>query len=103
MIVFFSQVQTHHFSFFCKDDVFLKGAIEAAAWCRLQSFNDSFSLPIIIGMKGEELEAALTELRADDCRDPEESQNKIEPLCFFFKSRIDYEMFCVEMLDKRNL
>ena len=66
MIVFFCQVQyTHYFSFFFKeDDVFLEDTLEAAAWCRLQqSFTDTFSLPLVIGMEGEEHEKS-SNLRA---------------------------------------
>ncbi|CAL8372752.1 unnamed protein product [Gadus morhua 'NCC'] len=35
-----------------EDDVVLKDTIQAAAWCQLQSFKDSVSLPEVIGMDG---------------------------------------------------
>jgi hypothetical protein len=46
---------TNNFSFFFKEDyVVLKDTIQAAAWCHLQSFKDSVSLPEVIGMEGWE-------------------------------------------------
>ncbi|CAL8356108.1 unnamed protein product [Boreogadus saida] len=36
-----------------EDDVVLKDRIQAAAWCQLQSFKDSVSLPEVIGMEVE--------------------------------------------------
>ncbi|XP_030211826.1 uncharacterized protein LOC115543565 [Gadus morhua] len=84
------------------DDVFLKDTIEAAAWCQLQSFTDHVSLPMVIGMEGAEQQAALAELKSVDRSCPEESPNRIEPFQFVFNSK-DYEMFCVEMFDRRKL
>ncbi|XP_059891392.1 uncharacterized protein LOC132445431 isoform X1 [Gadus macrocephalus] len=85
------------------DDVFLKDTIEAAAWCQLQTFTDHVSLPMVIGVEGAEQQALLAELKSVDRSCPEESLNRIEPFQFFFNSKKDYEMFCVEMFDRRKL
>ncbi|XP_056463769.1 centromere protein N [Gadus chalcogrammus] len=85
------------------DDVFLKDTIEAAAWCQLQTFTDLVSLPMVIGMEGAEQQALLAELKSVDRSCPEESPNRIEPFQFSFNSKKDYEMFCVEMFDRRKL
>ncbi|CAL8383105.1 unnamed protein product [Arctogadus glacialis] len=85
------------------DDVFLKDTIEAAAWCQLQTFTDHVSLPMVIGVEGAEQQALLAELKSVDRSCPEESPNRIEPFQFFFNSKKDYEMFCVEMFDRRKL
>ena len=100
---FLPSTDTNYFSFFKADDVFLKDTIEAAAWCQLQSFTDHVSLPMVIGMEGAEQQAALAELKSVDRSCPEESPNRIEPFQFGFNSKKDYEMFCVEMFDRRKL
>ena len=102
LLVFLPSTDTNYFSFFKADDVFLKDTIEAAAWCQLQSFTDHVSLPMVIGMEGAEQQAALAELKSVDRSCPEESPNRIEPFQFVFNSK-DYEMFCVEMFDRRKL
>ena len=100
---FLPSTDTNYFSFFKADDVFLKDTIEAAAWCQLQTFTDHVSLPIVIGMEGAEQQALLAELKSVDRSCLEESPNRIEPFQFFFNSKKDYEMFCVEMFDRRKL
>ena len=67
---------TNYFSFFFKEDVVLKDTIQAAAWCRLQSFKDSVSLPEVIGMEGWEQMAASTERKSDDGGDEEKMCKK---------------------------
>ena len=92
---------TNNFSFFFKeDDVVLKDTIQAAAWCHLQSFKDSVSLPEVIGMEGWEQMAASTQRKSDDGGDEEETW---KPFQFSFRLHTDYELFCVEMMDRRNL
>ncbi|CAL8237691.1 unnamed protein product [Boreogadus saida] len=85
------------------DDIFLKDAMEAGAWCQLQTFTNHVSLPMVIGMEGAEQQALLAELKSVDRSCPEESPIRIEPFQFFFNSQKDYEMFCVEMFDRRKL
>ncbi|CAL8326568.1 unnamed protein product [Boreogadus saida] len=82
-----------------EDDVVLKDTIQAAAWCQLQSFKDSVSLPEVIGMEGWEQMAASTQRKSHDGRDEEETW---KPFQFSFRLHTDYELFCVEM-DRRNL
>ncbi|KAK0135981.1 hypothetical protein N1851_028134 [Merluccius polli] len=72
-------------------DVVLKDTIQAATWCQLQSFKDSVSLPEVIGMEGWEQMAASTERKSDDGGD--EEKNVLHT---------DYELFCVEMMDRRK-
>ncbi|KAK0143600.1 hypothetical protein N1851_018275 [Merluccius polli] len=86
-----------------EDDVVLKDTIQAAAWCQLQSFKDSVSLPEVIGMEGWEQMAASTERKSDDGGDEEKTCKKIKPFQFSFRLHTDYELFCVEMMDRRNL
>ena len=103
LLFFLPSTDTNYFSFFKADDVFLKDTIEAAAWCQLQSFTDHVSLPMVIGVEGAEQQALLAELKSVDRSCPEESPNRIEPFQFVFNSKKDYEMFCVEMFDRRKL
>ncbi|KAK0135978.1 hypothetical protein N1851_024264 [Merluccius polli] len=86
-----------------EDDVVLKDTIQAATWCQLQSFKDSVSLPEVIGMEGWEQMAASTERKSDDGGDEEKTCKKIKPFQFSFRLHTDYELFCVEMMDRRNL
>ncbi|KAK0146581.1 hypothetical protein N1851_014085 [Merluccius polli] len=86
-----------------EDDVVLKDTIQAAAWCQLQSFKDSVSLPEVIGMEGWEQMAASTERKSDDGGDEEKTCKKIKPFQFSFRLHTDYELFSVEMMDRRNL
>ncbi|CAL8255536.1 unnamed protein product [Boreogadus saida] len=83
-----------------EDDVVLKDTIQAAAWCQLQSFKDSVSLPEVIGMEGWEQMAASTQRKSHDGGDEEETW---KPFQFSFRLQTDYELFCVEMMDRRNL
>ncbi|CAL8257427.1 unnamed protein product [Arctogadus glacialis] len=83
-----------------EDDVVLKDTIQAAAWCQLQSFKDSVSLPEVIGMEGWEQMAASTQRKSHDGGDEEETW---KPFQFSFRLHTDYELFCVEMMDRRNL
>ncbi|KAK0135141.1 hypothetical protein N1851_019142 [Merluccius polli] len=86
-----------------EDDVVLKDTIQAAAWCQLLSYKDSVSLPEVIGMEGWEQMAASTERKSDDGGDEEKTCKKIKPFQFSFRLHTDYELFCVEMMDRRNL
>ena len=96
-----SSTDTNNCSFFFKeDDVVLKDTIQAAAWCQLQSFKDSVSLPEVIGMEGWEQMAASTQRKSHDGGDEEETW---KPFQFSFRLHTDYELFCVEMMDRRNL
>ncbi|CAL8378225.1 unnamed protein product [Boreogadus saida] len=83
-----------------EDDVVLKDTIQAAAWCQLQSFKDSVSLLKVIGMEGWEQMAASTQRKSHDGGDEEETW---KPFQFSFRLHTDYELFCVEMMDRRNL
>ncbi|CAL8394608.1 unnamed protein product [Boreogadus saida] len=83
-----------------EDDVVLKDTIQAAAWCQLQSFKDSVSLLEVIGMEGWEQMAASTQRKSHDGGDEEETW---KPFQFSFRLHTDYELFCVEMMDRRNL
>ncbi|CAL8258912.1 unnamed protein product [Arctogadus glacialis] len=83
-----------------EDDVVLKDTIQAAAWCQLQSFKDSVSLPEVIGMEGWEQMAASTQRKSHDGGDEKETW---KPFQFSFRLHTDYELFCVEMMDRRNL
>ncbi|CAL8255323.1 unnamed protein product [Boreogadus saida] len=83
-----------------EDDVVLKDTIQAAAWCQLQSFKNSVSLPEVIGMEGWEQMAASTQRKSHDGGDEEETW---KPFQFSFRLHTDYELFCVEMMDRRNL
>ncbi|XP_059929373.1 uncharacterized protein LOC132473321 [Gadus macrocephalus] len=83
-----------------EDYVVLKDTIQAAAWCQLQSFKDSVSLPEVIGMEGWEQMAASTQRKSHDGGDEEETW---KPFQFSFRLHTDYELFCVEMMDRRNL
>ena len=75
-----SSTDTNYFLFFHQDDVVLKDTIQAAAWCQLQSFKDSVSLPEVIGMEGWEQMAASTERKSDDGGDEEKTCKKIKKL-----------------------
>ncbi|CAL8387954.1 unnamed protein product [Boreogadus saida] len=66
---------------------------------KLQSFKDSVSLPEVIGMEGWEQMAASTQCKSHDGGDEEETW---KPFQFSF-IHTDYELFCVEMMDRRNL
>ncbi|XP_059899586.1 uncharacterized protein LOC132451243 isoform X1 [Gadus macrocephalus] len=83
-----------------EDDVVLKDTIQAAAWCQLQSFKDRVSHPEVIGMEGWEQMAASTQRKSHDGGDEEETW---KPFLFSFRLHTDYELFCVEMMDRRNL
>ncbi|CAL8282791.1 unnamed protein product [Gadus morhua 'NCC'] len=83
-----------------EDDVVLKDTIQAAAWCQLQYFKDSVSLPEVIGMEGWEQMAASTQRKSYDGGDEEETR---KPFQFSFRFQTDYELFCVEIMDRRNL
>ncbi|XP_059915856.1 uncharacterized protein LOC132463593 isoform X2 [Gadus macrocephalus] len=83
-----------------EEDVVLKDTIQAAAWCQVQSFKDSVSLPEVIGMEGWEQRAASVQRKSHDGGDEEEAW---QPFQFSFQLQTDYELFCVEMMDRRNL
>ena len=82
-----SSTDTNNFSFFFKEDyVVLKDTIQAAAWCQLQSFMDSVSLPEVIGMEGWEQMAVSTQRKSHDGGDEEETW---KPFQFSFRLHTD--------------
>ena len=85
-----SSTDTNNFSFFFKEDyVVLKDTIQAAAWCQLQSFKDSVSLPEVIGMEGWEQMTASTQRKSHDGGDEEETWKP-----FQFSFRLHTDMNC---------
>ncbi|XP_056441014.1 uncharacterized protein LOC130378155 [Gadus chalcogrammus] len=75
-----------------EEDVVLKDTIQAAAWCQVQSFKDSVSLPEVLGMEGWEQRAASVQRKSHDGGDEEEAW---QPFRFSFQLQTDYELFCV--------
>ena len=51
---------------------------------------------------GEQMKA-LQELKKDDGQEEEDTILLIQPFMFSFQLRTDYEVFCAELIDNRNL
>ncbi|XP_041840399.1 LOW QUALITY PROTEIN: uncharacterized protein LOC121639302, partial [Melanotaenia boesemani] len=86
-----------------REDCLLKDTFEAASWCDKRSFKGELSLPQVISMDHEAGLRAVELLYMSEDLDEEEIHDLREPFLFLFTVQADYEEFCVEMMDKRQL
>ncbi|CAL9694667.1 unnamed protein product [Knipowitschia caucasica] len=77
--------------------------LTAARWCGTRSFKGKLYLPQVITMNKEDSLRAVEMLRMCDGLDEEYKEDLSEPFMFMFSLQADYEEFCKEMMDKRQL
>lgn len=83
-------------------DALLRDTIEAARWCGAQAFKGKCSLPEVIDMDEEERLRAVELLKMSG-QDEDEANDLREPFLFVFSLQEDYENFCVEIIDTRQM
>ncbi|KAF6721841.1 hypothetical protein FQA47_016374 [Oryzias melastigma] len=79
----------------------LHNTMKAAKWCRTQSFKGRHSLPDVVKMDEREQKETLQELQ--HCEDEGRSMELREPFMFSFQLKSDFEVFCAEIMDVKNL
>uniref|UniRef100_A0AAV2MJD9 Ubiquitin-like protease family profile domain-containing protein n=1 Tax=Knipowitschia caucasica TaxID=637954 RepID=A0AAV2MJD9_KNICA len=85
------------------EDSLLMDTLTAARWCGTRSFKGKLYLPQVITMNKEDSLRAVEMLRMCDGLDEEYKEDLSEPFMFMFSLQADYEEFCKEMMDKRQL
>uniref|UniRef100_A0AAV2KAZ7 non-specific serine/threonine protein kinase n=1 Tax=Knipowitschia caucasica TaxID=637954 RepID=A0AAV2KAZ7_KNICA len=85
------------------EDSLLMDTLTAARWCGTRSFKGKLYLPQVITMNKEDSLRAVEMLRMCDGLDEEYKEDLSEPFMFMFSLQADYEEFCKEMIDKRQL
>uniref|UniRef100_A0AAV2KPC5 BART domain-containing protein n=1 Tax=Knipowitschia caucasica TaxID=637954 RepID=A0AAV2KPC5_KNICA len=86
-----------------EEDSLLMDTLTAARWCGTRSFKGKLYLPQVITMNKEDSLRAVEMLRMCDGLDEEYKEDLSEPFMFMFSLQADYEEFCKEMMDKRQL
>ncbi|CAL9684186.1 unnamed protein product [Knipowitschia caucasica] len=85
------------------EDSLLMDTLTVPRWCGTRSFKGKLYLPQVITMNKEDSLRAVEMLRMCDGLDEEYKEDLSEPFMFMFSLQADYEEFCKEMMDKRQL
>ncbi|XP_051792795.1 uncharacterized protein LOC127530323 isoform X2 [Acanthochromis polyacanthus] len=86
-----------------RENPLVRDAVAAAQWCETTTFKGKISLPQVVTMAKEERVRAVELLCDCDGQEEEETADVREPFLFLFSLQEDYETFCQEIIDRRNM